>query len=411
MAKGFSGQTTALGRLVPGLNQAALKSGDMGKVLDELKSKTDGAAKAAGDSAAGKMKRFQNSLGETQEAIGGALLPVLDKLSGLLVTVGQWAQDHGTLFTVIAAGVAVFAGAIVALNLAVTIYTAVTTLAGSATLMAWLPVLLPILAVAAAVAAVIIVVVLLWKRCSAFRNAVLAIWAAIKVAITAVGNAIRKVGAIASTVFSWIKSHWKLLASILGGPFVAAAILIISNFARIRSVISSVLGWIKSAWHAAWGSLRAVTAGALSGIREVVSSLVEWVRGKWSGMVDAISSAMHGLAAILRAPFDAAKSAIQGVINLVENLIGALGRIHVPKINLPGPLGRAVGLSAPAVAAPGVGAFAAPAVATPRAGAGSSARGGGTVINIYGAVDPEGTARQVQRLLSGHDRRIGLRVS
>ena len=189
MAKGFGGQTTALGRLVPGLSQAALKSGDMAKVMAELHAKTDGAAKAAGDSAAGKMLRFKNSLGETQEAIGGALLPVLDKLSTVLVTVGQWAQDHGTMFAIIAGGVAVFAAAIVALNLAVTIYTAVTTLAGSATLVAWVSVLWPILAVIAAVLLVVGAVVLLWKKSETFRTIVLAVWAAIKSAAQAAGRA------------------------------------------------------------------------------------------------------------------------------------------------------------------------------------------------------------------------------
>src|SRR5262245_29054794 len=119
MAKGFNGNTSALARLVPGISQAAIKSGNFSRVMDEVAKKTDGAAEAAGNTAAGKMKRFQNALSETQEAAGAALLPVLTRLSGLLVKLGQWAQDHGTMFTVIAAGVAVLAVAIIALNAAV----------------------------------------------------------------------------------------------------------------------------------------------------------------------------------------------------------------------------------------------------------------------------------------------------
>jgi hypothetical protein len=38
------------------------------------------------------------------------------------------------------------------------------------------------------------------------------------------------------------------------------------------------------------------------------------------------------------------------------------------------------------------------------------ASSGGIVINITGAIDPEATARQVRRLLGGHDRRMGGRV-
>ena len=58
----------------------------------------------------------------------------------------------------------------------------------------------------------------------------------------------------------------------------------------------------------------------------------------------------------------------------------------------------------------GVATYAAPAVPTPRAGARSSG-GGGTTINISGAIDPEATARLVQRILDGHGRRVGLRVA
>jgi len=190
MAKGFGGNTSALSRLVPGISQAALKSKDFGRILKEVADKTKGAASAAGNTAAGKFKRFQVALGETQESIGGALLPAFDKLATVLVVVSQWAQEHGTLFAVIAGGVAVLAAAIVALNLAVTIYTAVTTLAGSATLMAWGAALLPILLVLAAVAAVVVIVVLLWKHCKTFRTIVLAVWSAVKSGAVAMGKAI-----------------------------------------------------------------------------------------------------------------------------------------------------------------------------------------------------------------------------
>src|SRR5262245_9927604 len=59
LAKGYSGNTTALGRLVPGISKAALESGNFGRILGEVTDKTKGAAEAAGNTAAGKMRRFQ----------------------------------------------------------------------------------------------------------------------------------------------------------------------------------------------------------------------------------------------------------------------------------------------------------------------------------------------------------------
>jgi len=438
IAKGYGGNTSALSRLVPGISKAALESKNFGRILGEVQQKTKGAAREAGQTAAGQMQRFKNSLGETQEAIGAALLPALEKLTPLLVKVGQWAQDHGTLFAVIAGGVAILAAAVIGLNIAVTIYTSVTTLAASATISAWAAALGPILLVVAAVAAIVIVVILLWKKCEAFRNAVKAVWDAVSAGAQLVWASIKKIGTGAEEVFGWIKSHWRLIASILGGPVVAAALVIISHWGQIRDKIASVIGWLKDAWRTAvgvvrdlfgairdtavnvFGAVRDRWQGTVQFIREIMgnirdtaASVFSGVRDRWSETMGALRGAASGLGAVLSAPFHIAKAAIDGVIGAVQSLIGWLGRIHVPKISLP----HIPGLSsaaAPAVAGAGGGAgalsaFAAPAVPLGRAS--SRAPVGGLTINVYGAVDPEGTARQVQRILTGHERRVGLRVS
>ena len=54
---------------------------------------------------------------------------------------------------------------------------------------------------------------------------------------------------------------------------------------------------------------------------------------------------------------------------------------------------------------------AAPAVATTRTAAGATGTAGGHTFIINGAVDPEATARQIQRILDGHNRRVGLAVA
>jgi hypothetical protein len=88
------------------------------------------------------------------------------------------------------------------------------------------------------------------------------------------------------------------------------------------------------------------------------------------------------------------------VSGAVQSLIGWLSRIHVPKISLP----HIGGKSVTGATAPGV-----PMGASTRGlSAQAAASTGGVTINITGALDPEGVARQVQRLLANHDRRVGL---
>jgi hypothetical protein len=76
---------------------------------------------------------------------------------------------------------------------------------------------------------------------------------------------------------------------------------------------------------------------------------------------------------------------------------------------IPG-VGSLFSAAAPApsmMSARGVSAFGAPTVGAGARGLRKTAAGG-VQINVTGALDPEAVARQIQRILAGHDRRVGL---
>jgi len=81
LAKGFAGQTTAIKRLVPGLSAAALKTGNMDKVMQELNSRFAGQAAARLDTYAGKMDLLKVASAGASEIIGKALLDSLSALN------------------------------------------------------------------------------------------------------------------------------------------------------------------------------------------------------------------------------------------------------------------------------------------------------------------------------------------
>lgn len=401
MAKGFGGSTTSLGKLVPGLDKAALKSGNMARIMDDLKKKTGGAAEAAGNTAAGKMKRFQLSLDETQEAAGAVLLPALMKLTSVLVVIGNWAQQHGTLFAVIAGGVAVLAAAVIALNIAMSIYTTVTTLAAAASEAAWLAALGPIGLVIVAVAAVVAIIVILWKRSETFRRVVLAVWGAIRTAASATGRAVMAV--------------WRVVWAVLSAYVRAYVTVFRVAFAVLRAVTQGVAAVFRAVWRAVWSTLTALVRAHVATFRAIfntlsgiASSVARAVSSAWGSVWGALTRAAEAAGRALSAPFEAVHRAIDGVISAVQSLIGWLSRIKVPSIKLPHIPGVSRSV-APSVAGAGVSAFAAPGVpmGVPMAAAAS----GGVVININGALDPEGVARQVQRIMGGHDRRVRARRS
>lgn len=82
LAKGYSGQTTALSRLGAGLSKTLLKSGDMEAITLQLSKLFSGQAQAAVKTYSGQMAILGVSAKEASETIGFALVDSLAKLSG-----------------------------------------------------------------------------------------------------------------------------------------------------------------------------------------------------------------------------------------------------------------------------------------------------------------------------------------
>ena len=80
LAKGYSGQTTALSRLGAGLDKATLKSGDMEKIISVLSARFSGQALGSLDTYAKKMDALSVAAANSKEIIGKGLL---DSISAL----------------------------------------------------------------------------------------------------------------------------------------------------------------------------------------------------------------------------------------------------------------------------------------------------------------------------------------
>ena len=82
LAKGFSGQTTALSRLGAGLSKATLASGDMDKIMAELNDKFSGQAAASVEGYSGQIALLNVALANSAEIIGKDLLDSINLVSG-----------------------------------------------------------------------------------------------------------------------------------------------------------------------------------------------------------------------------------------------------------------------------------------------------------------------------------------
>ena len=118
LAKAYQGNFKALRSLSPEMSTMIKEGASLNEIMDVLGGTFGGATAKSAETAAGKMKILTNSLGETKESIGAALLPVLEAVLPVLNKFAAWAQDNPKAFLAIAAAIGAVAAAIVATNIA-----------------------------------------------------------------------------------------------------------------------------------------------------------------------------------------------------------------------------------------------------------------------------------------------------
>jgi hypothetical protein len=189
LARAYGGNMTALGRLAPEYRKMIKDGASFEKVMSEISKTTGGSATKAANTAAGKFKTLNNSLNETKESIGAALLPALEKALPYLIKFGDWAQKNPKLILAVAAAMTVFAGTIMAVNLAMSLN----------------PVSLIVLGIIALGAALVIA----YKKFEGFREVIDNVFGGIKWWITKVTIPYFKIlMATVKTIFNGIATLW-----------------------------------------------------------------------------------------------------------------------------------------------------------------------------------------------------------
>lgn len=348
IAKAHTGSTAALSKLIPGLSEASKKSKDFTTIMEELQQKTGGAAGQAAETSAGQFKVFSNQMAELQETLGAALLPVLAAVMPILQHLGDIAANNATAIQILVGVVAALAAGILIANAALKAYEAVTIIVKAAT----------------------------------------AAWTAAQWLLNAALDA-NPIG---------------LVALALAG-LVTALVIAYKKSETFRDIVDAALNVVK-------GTVEGL-ASAFSGIYNAAKTAFDWIVAHWQialfafgpiGVAisliithfDELKAAALVVKDVVVGVFDAIWGAISRVAQAIGDLVEAIKNIpsHIHLPDLPGPLMA----PAPAIAS----------ASLRRGGRGVTVSpSGGLVINVYGAVDPEGTARAIRRILSSSDRRLG----
>jgi phage-related protein len=278
-------------KVIAGLVKTGDTAGAQKVVLKELRSEFGGTA--AAQATAGE--KMSTSFANLKEQIGTALLPVIDKFEGFLTSkvlpaistfvqqiqdgvgpggqladavsqlysafqvlwpvlsaIGKWLANNIKVVLAVAAAFVIWEVAVAAYNVVQAVQLALlmiatpgTFLNAAATAVAatatavwaaamWL-LTTPLGLVVLGILALIVVVILVIKYHKQIGAFIVKVWNNIKAAITK---------AVAATL-AWIKGHWKLIISILGGPLGAAVVMVISHWKQIKSAVASAVSYIR----------------------------------------------------------------------------------------------------------------------------------------------------------------------
>jgi phage-related protein len=212
---------------------------------------------------------------------------------------------------------------------------------------------------------------------------------------------------VATTV--WTGVQWLLNAALNANPI---GIIVLAIVGAAGLVVAIKLAYdhcetFRSIVNKLWDAIRTGINLYLIPLKlefEAVKAAFDLVKGaiespiatKALGIVtDALKLMLEPLRTIARIFARIAAITFDALIGAIKTLIDWLGKIHIPKLPdwVPGIGGRSASLSVGASSRLGVSPVA--------------ASSGAMTINVFGAVDAEGTARQIRRLLDAHDRRAG----
>ena len=118
VSKAYGGNTKAIKQLSPELYQLIKDGASADQVMQSLSQTFGGAAVTSANSAQGQFKKLSIAMDEAKEAIGAAVLPLVNALVPALIAVANWAQKNTPIVVGFATAIGVFASAIVAAKVA-----------------------------------------------------------------------------------------------------------------------------------------------------------------------------------------------------------------------------------------------------------------------------------------------------
>ena len=277
------------------------------------------------------------------QGAGGALASALGTIGSVLGTVAGVVNQNRTVF---ATFLGVLAGFQIIRSITASVMAFNVALAAN-----------PIGLVVVALAALAAGLVYAYKHSETFRTIVNGAFTAIKAVAAPVLNWLKT--AVATTI-NFVRDHWRLIITIIGGPLGLAVALVTKHWNTIKAATTAAWNAIKTVVSTQINAAKTVVNVAISAIRgyfNLIGAIVGKVREWFTAIVNAVRDKLGEAVGIVRdfpgrvtaalgnigsALYGKGRELVQGLINGIKSMAGSiLSAIksiipHVPGLHIPG---------------------------------------------------------------------------
>lgn len=256
-----------------------------------------------------------NGLDEGTKKMIVTIALVAAAVGPVLIVIGKVVGAIGTIMTVVPQIAAAISGVIAFVS-----GTVVPALGAVVAAIGWIPL---------AIAAVIAIIVLLWNKCDWFREAVIAVWEAIKSATIIAWNAVKEFlvnlwngivetgKAVWDGLSSFFTSCWEGIQTMFTTVLTAISTFFSSIWTGIQNVVITIGTAIQTFLSTAWTAIQTVITTILTAIQTVFTTV-------WNAIQTVITTVVGAIQSFITTVWNEIQSVVQTVMNTIQSVVSGV---------------------------------------------------------------------------------------